>query len=217
MNRLVSLPKGDIAAAFITAGDPNAMNRDNQMADMLKTGANMLVVAIPFSDPTAESPEVQTASIRALECGITTDDVFKMIDDLRHRSDVPIVLYSYMNPVFYYGYEAFFRACEAAGVDGIILSDLPHEEMDEVTHIASGHGIVVIPVVATTSGERIPMLLSGAEGFVYAQGFADTDVLQDSMRAIRACCDLPVIASGYGDAVSKIADGILVTYTGTMV
>ena len=160
MNRIAKAFAGGKAfIPFVTAGDPSADKTVEYILEMEKAGADLIELGIPFSDPTAEGPVIQAANLRALRGGMTTDGAFGIVEKVRQSSQIPLVFLTYLNPVFHYGYEAFFARCEAAGVDGIIIPDLPYEEKDEVARVAEPHGVHVISLVAPTSrrSSRRPM------------------------------------------------------------
>jgi len=152
---------------FITAGDPTIEKTKEFIFEMIKGGADLIEIGIPFSDPIAEGPVIQAANIRALSKGIDTDKVFELVCDVRKESGIPLVFMTYLNLVFSYGYDKFFKRCEETGVDGIILPDLPFEEKKEVTEAASKYGVEVISLIAPTSENRIKMIAEEASGFVY--------------------------------------------------
>lgn len=152
---------------FITAGDPDLETTKRLILAMDRAGADLIEIGIPFSDPIAEGVVIQEADIRALKSGTTTDKVFEMTAELREQTDIPLVYMTYLNIVFYYGYEKFFRKCEEAGISGIIIPDMPYEEKDECADIAASHGVEVISMIAPTSEERIKMIASEARGFLY--------------------------------------------------
>ncbi|MGX8686823.1 MAG: tryptophan synthase subunit alpha, partial [bacterium] len=153
--------------AFITAGDPDLESTKEFILTMEKAGADLIEIGIPFSDPIAEGPVIQEADIRALQSGTTTDRIFDMVLELREKTDMPLVFMGYLNPVFHYGYEKFFKRCEEAGISGIIIPDLPYEEKGECEGIARSHKVEVISMIAPTSEERIQAIASRAEGFLY--------------------------------------------------
>ena len=130
-------------------------------------GADLIEIGIPFSDPIAEGEVIQEANIRALAAGTTTDKVFSMVENVRKKIQTPIVFLTYLNPVFFYGYEKFFKRCREAFVDGIIIPDLPYEEKQEVCEIAEAYGVDVISMIAPTSEERIQRIAKDAKGFLY--------------------------------------------------
>ena len=113
---------------FLTAGDPSADKTPEFILEMVRAGADIIEIGIPFSDPTAEGPVIQAANVRALRAGITTDGVFEIVRKVREQSQIPIVFLTYLNPVFHYGYDAFLKKCQELGVDGMICPDLPYKE-----------------------------------------------------------------------------------------
>lgn len=209
---------------FLTAGDPDTDSTVRYILAMARAGADIIEIGVPFSDPTAEGPVIQEASLRALSGGMTMDGVFDIVRRVREESDVPLVLMTYINPVFFYGYEAFFSRCEQLGVDGFISPDLPHEEKGEVADYAARHGVDVISMVAPTSGDRIPCIVSDASGFIYVvSSMGVTGVRDDITTDIRALVsevkkytDLPA-AVGFGISepdqaahIASLCDGVIV-------
>ena len=152
---------------FITCGDPSLEVTEQIIIEMEKAGANLIELGIPFSDPTAEGPVIQAANIRALSGGVTTDKVFEMVKRVRRVVKVPLVFMTYANVVFSYGIERFAANAAEAGMDGIILPDVPYEEKEEFAPAFRKHGMDMISLIAPTSHERIAMIASDAEGFVY--------------------------------------------------
>ena len=168
MNRIENAFKnGKAFIGFLTAGDPNIEKTEEYVMKMVEGGADLVEIGIPFSDPIAEGPVIQEANIRALSAGTTIQKVFDMVKSLRTKTDVPLVFLTYLNPVFYYGYEAFLKKCQECGVDGIIIPDMPYEEKGEIVDIAKQYDVTIISMIAPTSQERIGMIASKAEGFVY--------------------------------------------------
>lgn len=162
-----TMKRGKAFIPFLTAGDPDADSTVRYILAMARAGADIIEIGVPFSDPTAESPMIQEASLRALDGGMTMNGVFEIVRRVRTESDVPIVLYSYMNPVYFYGYPEFFARCEQLGIDGFISPDLPHEEKGEVSEYAREHGVDVISMIAASSGARIPEIARDATGFIH--------------------------------------------------
>jgi tryptophan synthase alpha chain len=152
---------------FLTAGDPDSESTVNYILEMEKAGADLIEIGIPFSDPTAEGPVIQNANIRALRGGMTTDGVFDIAKKVRERSQVPLAVMTYLNPVFHYGYDRFFAKCEEVGIAGIIIPDLPFEEKEEVAVPAAAHHVALISMIAPTSEERIAKIAASAQGFLY--------------------------------------------------
>ncbi len=152
---------------FLTAGDPTYEASLENMRAMIKAGADLIEIGIPFSDPIAEGPVIQGADVRALKAGMTTDKAFELAKTLRSETDIPLVFMTYLNPVFKYGYDRFFAKCAEIGVDGLICPDMPFEEKSEADAAAKAHGISVISMIAPTSEERIKSIAESAEGFLY--------------------------------------------------
>ena len=216
--------KGKAFVAFLTAGDPTAECTVNYILKMEKAGADLIEIGIPFSDPTAEGVVIQEASLRALRGGMTTEGVFHIVEEVRKRSGVPIALMTYLNPVFHYGYEAFFARCRSLGVDGIIVPDLPFEEKGEAEEVAGRFGVDVISLIAPTSMERIRLIAKEAKGFIYVvssmgvtgvRSQITTDIA-GMVEEIRAVTDTPC-AIGFGISTPKqagemahYADGVIV-------
>ena len=143
---------GKAFIAFLTAGDPSADKTVEYILDMEEAGADLVEIGIPFSDPTAEGVVIQEANIRALKAGMTTDGVFDIVRRVREKSQIPLVFLTYLNPVFHYGYDAFFEKCRELSVDGIIIPDLPFEEKGELAPIAASNGVDLISKISPTSG-----------------------------------------------------------------
>ncbi|MGN0379711.1 MAG: tryptophan synthase subunit alpha [Butyrivibrio sp.] len=152
---------------FITCGDPSLDVTKEVVIAMEKAGADLVELGIPFSDPTAEGPVIQQANIRALSGGVTTDKVFDMVKELRKTVKIPMVFMTYANVVFSYGTEKFAAKAKEAGMDGIILPDVPFEEKEEFAAIMRKYDIDMISLIAPTSHDRISMIAKEAEGFVY--------------------------------------------------
>ena len=146
---------GKAFIGFLTAGDPTCEKTVEYILAMEEAGCDLIEIGIPFSDPMAEGVVIQDANVRALKHNTTTDDVFNIIKQVRAKTDVPLVFLTYINPVFFYGYEKFFKKCAELGVDGIISPDLPYEEKGEIDEIARQNGVDVISLIAPTSKERI--------------------------------------------------------------
>lgn len=152
---------------FLTAGDPTADTTYKCIMEMIRAGADLIEIGIPFSDPTAEGPVIQNANVRALSNGITTDGVFEIVRRVRQESQIPMVFLTYLNPVFHYGYDAFLAKCKELGVDGIICPDLPYEEKHELSDIAVKYDVDIISLIAPTSEARIQQIAKEATGYIY--------------------------------------------------
>ena len=152
---------------FVTCGDPDLETTANIVRAMAEAGADLIELGIPFSDPTAEGPVIQSANVRALSAGTTTDRIFDLVQDLRNDVTIPMVFMTYANVVFSYGAEKFISTCQEIGIDGLILPDIPYEEKDEFDPICKRYGVDLISMVAPTSEDRIAMVAKEASGFIY--------------------------------------------------
>ena len=211
---------------FITAGDPSLEALVPVMHALVDAGADLIELGVPFSDPMADGPTIQRSSERALGRGASLAWVFEGVREFRQRDgDTPVVLMGYLNPVEIRGAERFAREAVAAGVDGVLLVDLPPEEADEFRSTFSTHGLALILLAApTTSDERVAQLCAGASGYLYYVSYAgvtgadrlDTGAAGDRMHEIRAQSPVPVVAGfGIKDAASaaamaRQADGVVV-------
>ncbi|MCL1940602.1 MAG: tryptophan synthase subunit alpha [Synergistaceae bacterium] len=227
MNRIPSAFENKNKKAFIgflTAGDPDLKSSEEFILEMIKAGADLIEIGIPFSDPIAEGKVIEAANTRALSCGTTTDGVFELAQNVRAKTQVPLVFLTYLNPVFKYGYDKFFGKCNSAGVDGIIIPDLPYEEKGELAEHAERNDVRIISLIAPTSKERIKRIAESSSGFIYlvssmgvtgVRDNIDTD-LESMIREIRSVTDTPV-AVGFGISVPEqakkfgaISDGVIV-------
>lgn len=190
---------------FVTCGDPSLDVTKELIIAMDQAGADVIELGIPFSDPTAEGPVIQEANIRALSQGITTDDIFQMVSEVREKTDVPLVFMTYANVVYSYGIQRFMKRCREVGMDGLILPDVPFEEKQEFSEVAEDYDISFISLIAPTSKERIRAIAKEATGFVYCvsslgvTGTRDqitTDV-QSMVDLVKAEKDIPC-AVGFG-------------------
>lgn len=209
---------------FITCGDPDLETTKKLVIEMEANGADLIELGIPFSDPTAEGPVIQGANIRALSNGITTDDIFGMVAELRETVKIPLVFMTYANVVFSYGKDRFFANCKNAGIDGIILPDVPFEEKAEFEAVAMEYDVDFISMIAPTSKERIDMIAKEAKGFIYvvsSLGVTGTRAeinsnIKDLVERVRKNTDVPC-AIGFGISNPKqaatmadISDGAIV-------
>ena len=158
---------GKALIPFLTCGDPDLETTASIVRTMADSGADLIELGVPFSDPTAESPVAQEASIRALRGGVTTDKVFALVRQLRKDVSVPMVLMTYANVVFSYGSERFLSTCGEIGIDGLLLPDVPYEEKEEFLPLCQKYGLDLISTVAHTSGQRAPRIAREASGFLY--------------------------------------------------
>lgn len=158
---------GKAFIAFITCGDPDLATTAAAVRAAVENGTSLIELGIPFSDPTAEGPVIQGANLRALNGGVTTDQIFDLVRDLRRDVTIPMVFMTYANVVFSYGSERFISTCRDIGIDGLILPDLPYEEKEEFLPLCHQYGVDLISLIAPTSENRIAMIAREAEGFLY--------------------------------------------------
>lgn len=154
---------------FFTLGDPNIETTLRCVREAVAAGASIIELGIPFSDPTAEGPVIQGASLRALQGGLTTDSAFEAVARLRqeYAVTVPVCFMTYANVVFSYGAERFASRCAQVGVQGVILPDVPFEEREEFLSSFEACGVALISMIAPTSEGRIAMIAQQARGFIY--------------------------------------------------
>ncbi len=210
---------------FIMGGDPSLTTCATLLETLAATGADIIELGIPFSDPMADGPTIQAAGKRALDAGASLHHLLDSVRTFRSKHATPIVLMGYLNPVYIYGYEAFARDAAAAGVDGIILVDLPPEEASEIEPLLAQHGIALVRLIAPTSvPARLPLLTQHAQGYLYyvsitgitGAGSASANSVAANIAAIREVTTLPVCV-GFGintpedvAAMAAHADGVVV-------
>jgi tryptophan synthase alpha chain len=211
---------------FLEAWDPDGATSMALLRGMPAAGADLIEIGMPFTDPMADGPIIQAAGKRALKAGVKLSRVLAMVRDFRREDDAtPVILMGYLNPILSYGIERFCADAAGAGVDGLIIVDLPTEESDMLLPHAIARGIDVIRLVApTTDDARLPHVLDGSSGFVYYVSItgitgtraASTEHLEQAIPRIRKVTDLP-IAIGFGvrspqqaAAASRIADAAVV-------
>ena len=209
---------------FVTAGDPNLETTERLVLAMAEAGADLIELGIPFSDPVAEGVVIQRADERALASGTTTDKIFDTVRRIREKTDVPLAFMTYLNPIFAYGAEKFFKNCNDAGIDAVIVPDMPFEEKKELSPYASAHGIPLISLIAPTSNARISEIAETAEGFVYVvSSLGVTGVrseivtdIGEMIRVVKSARDIPC-AVGFGistpeqaQKIAQDADGVIV-------
>lgn len=159
--------QGKAFIPFVTCGDPDLETTAAIVRAMAQSGADLIELGIPFSDPTAEGPVIQGANLRALSGGVTTDQIFDLVRNLRKDVTIPLVFMTYANVVFSYGTEKFLANCAQVGVDGLILPDVPFEEKEDFAPVCKEYGVDLISLVAPTSEGRVAAIAQEAQGFVY--------------------------------------------------
>ncbi|ODU45256.1 tryptophan synthase subunit alpha [uncultured Aquimonas sp.] len=211
---------------FITAGDPSDAATVPVMHALVRAGADVIELGVPFSDPMADGPVIQQSSERALSRKVGLRRVLAMVAEFRLQdADTPIVLMGYLNPVEMFGLEAFSKAAREAGVDGVLLVDCPPEESAPVREALNAENLALVPLAAPTSaGERLTTLAQSAQGYLYYVSFAgvtgagklDTAEVKQKVAAIRALT-ANRIAVGFGvrdadsaRAIAEFADAVVI-------
>lgn len=215
---------GKAFVAFITCGDPDLETTAKAVRAMAEAGADLIELGIPFSDPTAEGPVIQSANVRALAAGTTTDKIFEMVKELRNDVKIPMVFMTYANVVFSYGTGRFAERCAEVEIDGVILPDVPYEEKEEFAPFFDAYGLSLVSLIAPTSAERIAMIAKEAQGFIYVVSSLGVTGVRSEITTdigalteqIRAVTDVPC-AVGFGIStpeqavkMAKVTDGSIV-------
>src|SRR2546423_6567060 len=191
---------------FITAGDPDLRTTKELILDLARAGATVIELGIPFTDPMADGPVIQRASERALRHDFGISEVLQIVAGARQETDVPIILFSYFNPLLQFGIDKLAREARGAGVDGILVTDLVPEEASEFASVLRASDLDMIFLVAPTStDQRLQMVAERASGFIYAVSRAGTTGARAEMsveaeklvRRVRSFSGLPV-AVGFG-------------------
>ena len=169
INQLFEHKKRDILSLYFCAGYPTLEGTVEVIKTLENLGIDMLEVGIPFSDPLADGPIIQQAATQALKNGMSLRTLFGQLKDIRKEVSIPLVLMGYLNPIFHYGYEAFFQQCQQTGIDGVIIPDLPFNDyMETLKPIAERYGVHVIMLITPeTSDERIRLIDEHTDGFIY--------------------------------------------------
>jgi len=194
--------------AFVTAGDPDIKTTRKIIAELEKSGADMIELGIPFSDPMADGPTIQASYERAVSGGVHLVDVLELVREVRKTSEVPLVLFGYYNPVFNYGLQKVAKDAAAAGADGVLIVDLPPEESDELKGELDKNGVDLIFLLTPTSDEaRIRLVASKASGFIYFVSVAGvtgarSSVAGDLHRNIRQVRKFTKLPLGVGFGIS---------------
>ena len=212
--------------AYFTAGDPSLALTRKLVVEAARRGADVIELGIPFSDPLADGPVIQRATQRALAAGVTLPRVLELVREMRGEVSAPLVFLTYYNPILAFGLKAFCRTSVEAGIDGVIVADLPPEESGPLRSEAMAAGLDLIHLVAPTSTpERMRKIARASEGFVYMVSLTGvtgertalaTEELAQQLRALRAITTKPVcVGFGIGTPeqaalVGQLADGVVV-------
>lgn len=209
---------------FVTAGDPDLETTEKLLIGMSKSGADIIEIGIPFSDPIAEGVVIQEADLRALASGTTTDKIFDMVKRIRPQIKCALAVMTYMNPIFVYGTDRFMAKCRECGIAAVIVPDTPFEEKAELSSACDSNGVELVSLIAPTSHDRIRTIAKEAQGFVYCVSSLGvtgvrkeitTDV-GEMVRLVKSVSDIPC-AIGFGIStpeqakkMAECADGVIV-------
>ncbi len=210
---------------YIMAGDPSLDATKKFVVDLESSGADIIELGVPFSDPLADGPAIQRASERSLQHGTTLKKVLTLVKEIRQYSETPLILMTYFNPVFKLGVKPFIKQAVRAGVDGVIIPDLIPEEADELTGLAEEYGLDTIFLLAPTSTKaRINKVAGVSTGFIYYVSITGItgsklsmgNAMKDTLNSIKKVSKKPV-AVGFGisnpeeaSTVARLADGVII-------
>lgn len=226
MNKLENVFQNNKAfIPFLVADDPDFDTTVQSILTLAKNGADIVELGIPFSDPVADGPVIQAADLRAFKADVNTNVVFDIVSKVRETSDIPLVLLTYTNIPFKYGYDKFCQKCQELDISGLVIPDLPLEEQGELRPFADQYGISLIPLIAPTSGQRVEKLAKSATGFIYVvsslgvTGVRDDIAIQqlnDTIKRVRKVTTVPT-AIGFGihspqqaQKLADVSDGIII-------
>ena len=191
---------------FVTAGDPDLETSRKIVLSLAQNGADVIELGVPFSDPMADGPTIQASSQRALESGVKLADILQMVQEIRKETGTPIVLFSYLNPLFRYGFERLAADAADAGVDGVLVTDAVDEVAFVISQVLKSRGLDLISLIApTTNDDRLERIAQSASGFIYAVSRAGvtgarsetSSAAEHLVARARKFTDLP-IAVGFG-------------------
>ena len=225
-NTLETLEKNGKKAfiAFITGGYPDMETTEKLIIALEESGVDIIEIGIPFSDPVAEGPVIQSADEQALANGCTADKLFDMIKQVRKKTNIPLLFMTYANPVFTYGKNKFMAKCKETGIDGIIVPDVPFEEKDELTDVCAKYNICLISLIAPTSGDRIEKIAKEAQGFLYCVSSLGVTGLRNQINteiaglirdvkkisSVPCCIGFGISTPEQAHDMAAISDGIIV-------
>ncbi|MDK2986314.1 MAG: tryptophan synthase alpha chain [Clostridia bacterium] len=217
--------QGKAVIPYVTCGYPSLDFTKELISVLAEAGADLIEIGVPYSDPVADGPTIQKASARALTAGITLDKIFRLVEEVRGKCQVPLIMMTYYNPIYVTGVENFIKKAAAAGVDGLIIPDLPVEEAGHLSEVAERSGLRTIFLVAPTStSERIEKIAGISRGFIYCVSVTGvtgarkevSEGLEDFLKRIRLSTELP-LAVGFGISgpetarqAAEYADGVIV-------
>ncbi len=221
--RLALLNGKKALVAFYTAGDPDLSASKDIFAVIEKNGADIIEIGVPFSDPLADGPTIQASSHRSLQKGTTLKKIIQLVTDIRKTSELPIILMTSFNPIFVYGQKEFVADAVKAGVDGVIIPDLPPEEAEEFLGIAEGLDMIFL-LAPTSTPTRVQQIGKISKGFIYYISLTGTTGTKEALSAglekkvseIKKSVSLPVLV-GFGVSgpeqakqAAQISDGVII-------
>jgi tryptophan synthase alpha chain len=221
--RLASLKGNKALVAFYTAGDPDLSASKDIFAVIEKNGADIIEIGVPFSDPLADGPTIQASSHRSLQNGTTLKKIIQLVVDIRITSELPIILMTSFNPIFVYGQKEFVADAVNAGVDGVIIPDLPPEESEGFLGLAKGMDMIFL-LAPTSTPARVQQVGKISKGFIYYISLTGTTGTKESLSAgleekvkeIKKTVSLPVLV-GFGISgpeqarqAAQISDGVII-------
>ena len=215
-----------VLGIFVSAGDPDTNTSIKILDGLVKSGVDMIELGMPFSDPMADGPAIQAASLRALKSGMNLKGSLEIASQFRKKhAHTPLILMGYYNPIYRYGVELFLKDSQAAGVDGLIIVDLPPEEDSELCDLNQNSELDFIRLITpTTLGDRLPFVLEKASGFIYYVSIAgitgtksaQMESISSAINRIKQVSDLPVV-TGFGIRtaeqaahIASLGDGAIV-------
>ena len=215
-----------ILGIFVSAGDPDTNTSTKILDGLVESGVDMIELGMPFSDPMADGPAIQAASLRAIKSGMTLRGSLEIASQFRKKhSDTPLILMGYYNPIYRYGVELFLKDAQAAGADGLIIVDLPPEEDVELCDPSQNSELDFIRLITpTTLGDRLPFVLEKASGFIYYVSIAgitgtksaQMESISSAVNIIKHVSDLPIV-TGFGIRtaeqaahIASLGDGAIV-------
>lgn len=220
--RLASLNGNKALVAFYTAGDPDMNASKEIFAVIEKNGADIIEIGVPFSDPLADGPTIQASSHRSLKNGTTLKKILQLVADIRKTSELPVVLMTSFNPIFVYGQKEFVKDALKAGVDGVIIPDLPPEEAEEFLAISEGLDMIFL-LAPTSPPDRVQQIGKISKGFIYYISLTGTTGTKEALSVgldekvgkIKNSVSLPVLV-GFGISgpeqaaeAAKVSDGVI--------
>lgn len=208
---------------YVVADDPNFDTTVQSILTLANNGADLIEIGIPFSDPVADGPAVQAADLRAFQAGVNTEVVFDIVAKVREQSDIPVILATYLNIAFKYGYDKFCQRCQSLNIIGLNILDAPVEEYREIEPAAQKYEVALMPTIAPASEQRIPTIVGHADGavnLVVAPGTTDlTETLLAQIKhftqKVQQISDVAVVISfdantKQAEQLSEVIDGIII-------